>query len=840
MNKTILTGFCALLAAAGTALCQSTAFTYQGRLATNGVAVNGVNDFKFTLFGQTNGGVAAAGPITNFNVGVSNGLFTTALDFGAIGDAFYASDRWLEIATRPAGGGAFTSLSPRQPITATPHTLYANYAGFTSAALTLTGPVPTFSLVGGYPQTVFLTNSANQFRGAFTGSGGGLSNLNASQLTSGTVPDARLSPNVALLNGTNVFTGTNRFAGVVIATNAGNQIAGSGAGLTALNANNLSSGAVADARLSANVPRLNGNNEFTGFNGLNNRDLRLRDAGDQNHGLGWYGTAGLDKRFAGVDVDGPALFGYRSGVLGTMATVPKIALLWNSLGNVGIGTNNPDARLHVADAGETVAIFENSWEGGAWLNLINRSVGGRTWNFISSGSSNSEGPGKLLFRDPAQGVVMTLSTNGNVGIGTDNPATKLAVNGTVTASQFNGPLNGSLSGIFTGGVSASSFKLGSSSVAGSVLVAIDDTGNAFWNDTFRHASVDRPAFSRRIHSANILAGGPANSLGNDVLGATVLGGGSSVSGMIGPPVFPFPNSATADFATVVGGSGNVAAGSHSFAAGHRAKANHSGAFVWADSQEVNFGSAADNQFLIRAAGGVGINTTNPGVSLEVNGGVRARGGPPGPFGNNNNGYAFSGDVGDNDSGMFCSGDGYLEFYSNSGQRMVIAANGNVGIGTNNPQAKLDVNGDVSVCSLTIRGGCDLAEPFDVAEKNLAKGSVVVIDDTHPGRLKLSTQPYDTRVAGIISGANGINPGISLQQEGVNEGGENVALSGRVYVQADASNGAIKPGDLLTTSERPGHAMKVADHTRSQGAILGKAMSSLKEGTGLVLVLVTLQ
>ncbi len=66
------------------------------------------------------------------------------------------------------------------------------------------------------------------------------------------------------------------------------------------------------------------------------------------------------------------------------------------------------------------------------------------------------------------------------------------------------------------------------------------------------------------------------------------------------------------------------------------------------------------------------------------------------------------------------------------------------------------------------------------------------------------------------------------------------MTGRVYVQADATFGAIKPGDMLTTSETPGHAMKVTDHARAQGAILGKAMSGLKEGTGTVLVLVTLQ
>jgi hypothetical protein len=117
---------------------------------------------------------------------------------------------------------------------------------------------------------------------------------------------------------------------------------------------------------------------------------------------------------------------------------------------------------------------------------------------------------------------------------------------------------------------------------------------------------------------------------------------------------------------------------------------------------------------------------------------------------------------------------------------------------------------------------------------------VVIDEENPGHLKVSSQAYDTRVAGVLSGANGIKPGIQMLQQGLLEGGKNVALTGRVYVLADASNGPIKPGDLLTTSSMPGHAMKVSDHARAQGAILGKAMTSLKEGQGMVLVLVTLQ
>jgi len=177
--------------------------------------------------------------------------------------------------------------------------------------------------------------------------------------------------------------------------------------------------------------------------------------------------------------------------------------------------------------------------------------------------------------------------------------------------------------------------------------------------------------------------------------------------------------------------------------------------------------------------------------------------------------------------------------------LAVTTAGNVGIGTVNPSRTLEVNGDflardASVRVLTIRGGADLAEPFAMSHSGVEPGSVVVIDEDHPGKLRRSTHAYDKKAAGIVSGANGIRPGISMVQEDKLEAGENVALSGRVYVHADAAYGAIKPGDLLTTSDTPGHAMKVTAHDQAQGAILGKAMSELKTGKGLVLVLVTLQ
>ena len=70
------------------------------------------------------------------------------------------------------------------------------------------------------------------------------------------------------------------------------------------------------------------------------------------------------------------------------------------------------------------------------------------------------------------------------------------------------------------------------------------------------------------------------------------------------------NTAGGYAATVAGGSGNTAEGNFSFAAGQRAKANHTGSFVWADYSGGDFESVRDNQFRIRASGGLYIITQN--------------------------------------------------------------------------------------------------------------------------------------------------------------------------------------------------------------------------------------
>lgn len=149
------------------------------------------------------------------------------------------------------------------------------------------------------------------------------------------------------------------------------------------------------------------------------------------------------------------------------------------------------------------------------------------------------------------------------------------------------------------------------------------------------------------------------------------------------------------------------------------------------------------------------------------------------------------------------------------------------------------NGTVSVDVLEI-AGADLAEKFPVSEE-VKPGMVVAIDPKHPGKLCLARGTYNRCVAGVVSGANGLAAGAILGHLPGHDDAPAIALTGRVWVHCDASSQAIKPGDLLTTAQTPGHAMKVIDYTRGQGAIIGKAMTILDQGeTGMVLVLVNLQ
>ncbi len=185
----------AMLAAPQFAPAQTAPFTYQGRLATNGVAVNGAYDLTFGLCTNVSSGTAVGTVLTNSGLVISNGQFTATLSFT---NHFDGTAYWLEIGVRTNGGGAFTTLSPRQQLTPAPYAITASNLSGTLPASQLTGTLPAGVLASLYSTAVNFTNTGN----TFTGNGSGLTSLPAAQLN-GTISDARLSTNVALLNGAN-------------------------------------------------------------------------------------------------------------------------------------------------------------------------------------------------------------------------------------------------------------------------------------------------------------------------------------------------------------------------------------------------------------------------------------------------------------------------------------------------------------------------------------------------------------------------------------------------------------------------------------------------------------
>jgi hypothetical protein len=174
-----------------------------------------------------------------------------------------------------------------------------------------------------------------------------------------------------------------------------------------------------------------------------------------------------------------------------------------------------------------------------------------------------------------------------------------------------------------------------------------------------------------------------------------------------------------------------------------------------------------------------------------------------------------------------------------GQATTTASYGARFTNTANGGIALRADGLAQIKTLQILGGADLAERFD-APPDATPGTVMAIDPSSPGRLQVARGAYLRTVAGVVSGANGLAAGVELGREEPRAGTAAIALTGRVWVRCDASSRPIHPGDLLTTADRAGCAMVARDASRATGAILGKAMTSLDSGTGLVLVLVSLQ
>jgi hypothetical protein len=156
------------------------------------------------------------------------------------------------------------------------------------------------------------------------------------------------------------------------------------------------------------------------------------------------------------------------------------------------------------------------------------------------------------------------------------------------------------------------------------------------------------------------------------------------------------------------------------------------------------------------------------------------------------------------------------------------------------EGDINVTGSVSVTNdLFLKNRGDVAERFEVdATAHYHPGMLMVIGEN--GALEPCTCAYDKRAIGVISGAGALRPAVTLGAFESQAVTVPIALVGTVFCLVDATQGPVKAGDLVTTSETPGHAMTATDPVKSFGAIVGKALAPLREGRGLIPIVIALQ
>jgi hypothetical protein len=177
------------------------------------------------------------------------------------------------------------------------------------------------------------------------------------------------------------------------------------------------------------------------------------------------------------------------------------------------------------------------------------------------------------------------------------------------------------------------------------------------------------------------------------------------------------------------------------------------------------------------------------------------------------------------------------FVTSSSSGNVLAANSS----TTKRIMRLDAAGNLFIAGTVHENGADFAESVSVSgnKDQYEPGDVLVIDEDTDRQVKLSSGPYATNVAGVYS----TKPGTLGSKHGMDEDPGNeipVAVVGIVPCKVTTENGPIHRGDLLVTSSTPGYAMRGVDRNRLAGAILGRAMQSLEDGSGVIEVMVAPQ
>lgn len=458
-------------------------------------------------------------------------------------------------------------------------------------------------------------------------------------------------------------------------------------------------------------------------------------------------------------------------------------------GPLGLGVTDPTEELEVGGTAK-MSGFQLTTSPQAGYVLTSDANGNGTWQAAASGGIGGSGTPYYLARFTGTNTlgssVIYETTGGNVGIGTTVPSQKLQVLGTVRMNGFQLPSSPQAGYVLTS--DASGTGTWQAATGGSFSLpysgSITSTGAAF-SVTNSGTSIGSHAIQGRIDGASSHSDAAAGSF--------------NANGSNGHGVTAFSNAASTIYSQYTGTNSQAFYGSSSGTGAAFLSCSSVGGYGVRGraTSSTSSSSARGGWFDCLAPLGQGVYATASGS--EATG-------------------VYTEASGENGTGLIAKG-----------ERASALLYGNVTIyeyGTNNKVIELGK-------------GLDYAEGFDVAAAHeVTPGTVLVIDPAHPGKLACSRAAYDQRVAGIVAGANGLGSGVRL---GSGEFDHDVALAGRVYCNVIALDEDIQPGDMLTTSDVAGHAMKATDRSRAQGAVLGKAMEPLTKGErGRILVLVTLQ
>jgi len=552
--------------ALATQVCaQTSEFTYQGSLSDGGAPANGVYDLKFELFDDPTAG-SSSGAVTKMATFVSNGLFAVQLNFGS--GPFDGTDLWLEISTVTNGGGAFDTLSPRQQITSVPYAIKAAWVdadgvtGTIGSAQIASGAITSSKLAGGSVGAVQINSAEVQRRVASTAPVGSYItaiNSDGSVTTSALSTDWKLGGNSGTTAGTD-FVGTTDSQALEFRVNNGRML-----------------------RLEP------GYKVVVGVDGSSSNSVNSFGSSVLGGLLNDIGASGEQSVIAG---------GYDNDISDRVS--------WGAIGGGFLNKIGYDSDM--------------SFIGGGGVNVIATNA---DYAVITGGQGNNV---------RTNSEQSTISGGGVNDIGSESPYVTIAggygniIGDVARSAVIGGGFNNLVAGNSTNGTIAGGYgnSIGSSSYATIGGGTDNSISSNLWETTIGGGGANDIGPDSRFstigggHDNNLgtssisstIAGGFANNISNGVFDCTI--GGGSFNAI----------AAGASYSTIPGGTGNGVGASYAFAAGRRAKANHTGAFVWGDSNNSDIVSAANNSVTMRASGGYRLfsnSSTNAGVSLAAGG-----------------------------------------------------------------------------------------------------------------------------------------------------------------------------------------------------------------------------